>query len=123
MTAPSIHISQQSSILLRIQLLITDPILFTFSLEFVPSADQRLVPDINDRIIDDTDVGIGINNGVRRIDGWGDAQEAAVMSRKAVDTTRVACLAASSPPSSDILDQIAEPLRPAYRTPLLVRFG
>ena len=96
----SIDISQQSSILFRIQLLFADPILFTFSLKLVPSADQRLVPDINDGIIDNTDVGIGINNEIS-VGSTGGMIRKKLQSclAKRSTTTRVAFFAASSPPS------------------------
>jgi hypothetical protein len=45
------RIPQESSILFRTPLLFAYPILFTFSLKPIPSADQRFVPNINDGII------------------------------------------------------------------------
>ena len=124
----SVRIPQESSILFRILLLFAYPILFTFSLKPIPSADQRLVPNINDGIISNIDVGISINNGIIVCIGrWDDTQKAAVMARKAIDnrTRRLLCRAVglAGITGFDILDQIAEPLRTAYRTPLLVCFG
>src|SRR5262249_3993579 len=120
-----LRLPQESSIFVRILLLVTYPILFTLPLKLVPAADQRLVPNINDGIISNIDVGISINSGISRISRRDDTQKAAVGPRKAIDncTRCFLCRALGSVLGSDILNQIAEPLRTAYQAPLLICFG
>ena len=80
------------------------------------------MPNINDGI------NINVISGIIIfISWWADTQKAAVRARKAMDNRTRRLLrrgvGLASITDTDILDQIAEPLRTAYRTALLVCFG
>src|SRR5262245_53244556 len=112
---------QENSIFVRILLLFAHPIHYTFPLKPIPPTDQRLVPNVNDGININASIGISIGSC------WDDTQKAVVRVRKATDDRTRPVLrymvGRARVTGFDVFDQIAEPLRAAYRAPLLVCFG